>query len=234
MLVGTITRDLSWQTYTLAFAGSSSEDLLELLASGSPDDLTPLPKTYLRGDQEGQLSIYTPYVPYLPVIDQATDALMRIVEIDQSNSTPSLLSQILSTLLFRRRSQATRPRIEVTGHGLGSATGLLASLRLSTQDPDLPIRATLFSLPRVGDSHFANALDERLSLSRETLSIRRVSSGRDPVPSLPPPHFGLQHPSKTQHLHLGQQGQQDASKLGHSSIEDSYGPYSGVFVDLDC
>jgi hypothetical protein len=108
--------------------------------------------------------------------------------------------------------------VEIVGHGLGSAIGMLTALALnldlnqiSTKSdlkgrptngrrPVMPsIRATLFGSPRVGNQAFASWVDSMLSSLPSSpppiLVINRITSFADTIPHLPARHLSLAHPS---------------------------------------
>lgn len=114
--------------------------------------------------------------------------------------------------------------VEIVGHGLGSAVGLLTALaldvELSTQDEngsrsdeyffdpsDIAIRATLFGSPRVGDVAFARWVDQLQSPKgiqkqdkdkneKPNLVIHRITSYADTITHLPARHLQLAHPTQ--------------------------------------
>jgi hypothetical protein len=234
--VGQISHDPKADTIYLAFTSPPPEDLLEILASSSPsepDHLTPLPPTILNHGPLDRAMIYTPYLPYLIIVEDATNALCEHLAILRS---PSIYSRVLSKtagvlgIPYSPRS-APAPHIEIVGHGLGSVLGLLSSLSLHTQHPELAIHSTLFSMPKAGDQAFAHLVDDILKGSGEDrLQIRRISHGSDPVPSLPPAHYGLFHPLVIRDIRLGQQDIQ----VGNGRLEDGLGPFMGQTIGAGC
>lgn len=235
---GQISHEPRSDTYTLAFASPPPEDLLELLASVSPDSdgyhLTPLPREFLGIDSADEVMIYSPFSPYLHTVSQATDALSTFVR--PRSMLSAWLSSALSTLGLdlpvHLSSRTPTPRIEVTGQGLGSVLALLTSVRLSTSHPTLPVRATLFSMPKVGNAALGHLVD---TLTAQTpLRLERITNGNDPIPSLPPPHHGLHHPTSIVERHGIAHSTTERIAFGRGRIEDAYGPYESVILGVDC
>lgn len=245
-MIGYISHQSNTNTYTLAFSSPTTEDLLELLASVSPniEYLTPLPTSiFSTSYRRTGGSIYSPYLPYLAIVTEATDALNQLLP-----HRPSYLSSALRSLVSflgyspsaMTEGSESEPRVEITGHGLGAVSAFLSSVRQSAQYPDMDIRGTFFSMPLVGDPNFAASVD-RLVLARGgQLKLERATNGMDPVPSLPPPHFGLQHPSSIseRYIESGVRVEGGSGKMergtSRSRLDDAYGPYDGVMIGLSC
>lgn len=238
---GYISHRESTNTYTLAFASTTPEDLLELLASVEPDGeyLKSLPASFLGScPHRSSGSIYIPYLPYLPIVTEATDALSLLLSQDRSSYLSTILRSLISTFGYHTSSGIPEPRVEITGHGLGAVLALLSSIRQSTLRPDLEIKGKLFSMPLVGDRAFADSVDHLVLARKGRLDLQRVTNGRDPVSMLPPPHFGLQHPSSISELILAGERQNERSQrtinMAGSRLDDSHGPYDGVMIALVC
>ena len=257
--IGHISYRPSTNTYTLAFSSPTPEDLLELLASvpisdsSDPQHLTPLPNSFLdscplhSGGGVGLGSIYSPYLPYLSTVTEATDALSKLIEQHRPSNSylSSVLRSVVSTFGSRFFSPSTtpgrgsdlEPTVEITGHGLGAVLALLSSLRQSTLHPDLDIRVTFFSMPILGDLNFAQSVNQLVEERGGRLQLQRVSNGRDPLPVLPPPHFGLHHPTSITERYIeGSEGKERSGSWSRdrSRLDDSHGPYDGVMIGLRC
>ncbi|OCF30491.1 hypothetical protein I316_07873 [Kwoniella heveanensis BCC8398] len=221
----------STDTLTLAFSSlKSTDDLLELLASSptNPDEtLISLPSTLFPPNQLANLtgssgSRSQPKVHHSyrsALFSQGEPALQAILElIDTPPLTMLTPADVLKSYIASFRAPeagvSSRPikKIDIVGHGLGSAIGLLValSLQLELSNPSLPapssspiaISATLFGLPRVGDKAFAQLIDALTQAStsstpaHSSLRVHRVTSYADTVAHLPERHLGLSHPSR--------------------------------------
>lgn len=228
--VGQITHDPRSHSYTLAFASPPPEDLLELLASVTPADdshLKVLPTSFLRDHIDSSPMIYAPFSPYLDTVAEAADAMSLLVK-PRSTVSRWLVSAASVFGLSLSPWMTAQPHVEVAGQGLGAVLALLAAVRLSAVNPTLDLQGTLFSMPKVGDQAFSIYVDNLASGS--ILRLERIAHGSDPVPSLPPPHYGLQHPSSVTERRL----RDSSDSPTHGRIEDAYGPYEGIMIGLDC
>lgn len=165
-------------------------------------------------------------------------SLLDILDDNASGSKPKGLIPYLG-----RASVRGHPikRVEIIGHGLGAAIGLLASLTLDGMTTGFSIHTTLFGLPRVGDQAFANLVD-RVNTGR--VDIKRVTSYKDSITHLPETHLGMIHPSKGEiwissdprvvYSCKTVEGENEACggsvRLGKSSLMDHQGPYGGVWL----
>ena len=189
--------------------------------STSDDDLlVPLPPYIFP--PEYQPHVFPPRIhhSYIPALEtHGTAALLALLDLIESPPVPAMTSSdTFASLLrpFKKRtdseytkSVSPKPirKVEIVGHGLGSAIGLLVAaalhLEISTptaQEYTLPlplveISATLFGLPRVGDQSFANWVDSMVLSSLHKVRISRVTSYADTIPHLPERHLELRHPS---------------------------------------
>lgn len=176
----------------------------------------------------------------LPLEDHGLPALFALLDILTDGELQRRYG-LADSLLSRRRSEHAIRKVEIVGHGIGAAVGLLTSLALHGLFNDIPIETTLFGLPRVGDAAFADWVD---SINGDRLTVNRITSFRDTIPHLPRKHFGLVHPSKGE-IWIGSDPRQaymcdgdkrdDAScgariALGRTVLNDHQGPYGGVWI----
>jgi hypothetical protein len=161
-------------------------------------------------------------------VEEATESLSAQITLA---SNPPLLNRLLYNtaavlgLPDWLPLAPSRPRIEIVGHGLGSVLGLLATTSLHIAHPDLTIRTTLFSMPKIGDEAFASAVDTTLRTAGTRLDVRRITYGEDILPRLPPAHYGLFHPTLVQDLHLDRE--EGGLAGGDERLEHGLGPYAG-------
>ncbi|WVF67117.1 hypothetical protein IAT40_001862 [Kwoniella sp. CBS 6097] len=221
----------STDTLTLAFSSlRSTDDLLELLASSpsNPNEtLVSLPATLFPPNQLTNLTALTEsqarpkiHHSYFPALstrgESALQALLDLIDSPPITMiTPSdVLKSYIMSLRAPEAGVASRPikKVDIVGHGLGSAIGLLVAmaLQLELSNPSLPapssspidISATLFGLPRVGDRPFAELVDALVATpspsatAHSSLRVHRVTSYADTIAHLPERHLGLSHPSK--------------------------------------
>ncbi|WVQ94508.1 hypothetical protein IAU59_001587 [Kwoniella sp. CBS 9459] len=220
----------STDTLTLAFSSlRSTDDLLELLASSpsNPNEtLVSLPATLFPPNQIANLTatstsqsrpkIHHSYLSALSAHGEpALQALLDLIDTPPITMlTPAeVLRSYITSLRAPEAGAAPRPikKVDIVGHGLGSAIGLLVAMafQLELSNPSLPapssspidISATLFGLPRVGNGPFAGLVDTLIesshfsASSRPSLRIHRVTSYADTIAHLPERHLGLSHPS---------------------------------------
>jgi predicted lipase len=97
----------------------------------------------------------------------------------------SLLSQVQQAL-----RENPRYRIQITGHSLGGALGILFAIDLKL----LKISSTVYTFgqPRLGNAEFVDW--------SPPLTIYQIISDGDIVPSLPPVWFGYQHMKSLHHI----------------------------------
>ncbi|ORY29504.1 hypothetical protein BCR39DRAFT_169167 [Naematelia encephala] len=274
--------DMSWyishspstQTLTLAFSSLSSvDDTLELLAS-SPSDLNItsdeflLPLPYWLFPPEVQPQTEPPRIHHSlikPFETHGTPALEALLDLLETPPLP-LASHIPKNTprdvlrSFTKHSATPLPikTVEIIGHGLGAAVGLVAAIALhlevtgpASQSYAVPlspisIRTTLFGLPRVGDESFALWVDGLILSSPDTLQINRITSFADTIPHLPERHLDLAHPSlgeiwigadprmgyACRSAQLGQESDQCSGGLAlqQTSLLDHAGPFGGVWI----
>ncbi|KDN33922.1 hypothetical protein RSAG8_12989, partial [Rhizoctonia solani AG-8 WAC10335] len=82
----------------------------------------------------------------------------------------------------------------LTGHSLGGAISLLDSLYLSLNIPSVTIKTVTHGMPRVGNSEFADLIDNKIP------DLTRITNMRDLVPILPGKFFGYVHPNGEKHI----------------------------------
>ncbi|KAF9494918.1 alpha/beta-hydrolase [Pleurotus eryngii] len=125
--------------------------------------------------------------------------------------------------------------VTFVGHSLGAALGSLDAVQLSLQDPSLNIRVIGYGMPRVGNTAFADYVDEKIK-------VTRINNKLDPIPIVPPTEYGYYHPSGEIHILetgdwvvcAGQEsndGTCSAGAVEHmfaGAITDHSGPYDGV------
>lgn len=119
--------------------------------------------------------------------------------------------------------------IEIVGHGLGSVLALLSTLAIHQAHPALNCKTALFSMPRIGEDRFAQYVNNVLDKS-DQVDIQRIMYGRDPLPSLPPPHYGLVHPSSIREVLL--EIEDNGREGNKGKLEDGFGPYWGQTIGL--
>ncbi|PIL27924.1 hypothetical protein GSI_09959 [Ganoderma sinense ZZ0214-1] len=152
----------------------------------------------------------------------------------QSRSAPGVLAAVQKAIAKYKTKKVT-----VTGHSLGAAIGLLDAIFLPLHIPGITTRFVGYGLPRVGNMHFADYVDEQ---QRATLSVTRINNRKDIVPILPGRFLGFHHPSGEVHIDeagvwLACPGQDNASAkctvgdvrnifVGNGT--DHNGPYGGV------
>ncbi|KAK8861471.1 hypothetical protein IAR55_002291 [Kwoniella newhampshirensis] len=277
--------DMRWyishtpSTHTLTLALSSLpnvDDLLELLASvyirtsnTTFDTLVPLPLSLFpltALSSSPTPLIHSSYIsPSQLHGSQALEALLDLVENPpvSVDSAGDVLRRYVKSLVSP--SSQVQPysikRIEIVGHGLGSAVGLLVALALDIglsngrmegtagSLPPIDVAATLFGLPRVGDatfSAFVNSLSERST----TLRISRITPYADAIPHFPERHHGLVHPASAREIWIGAdpraayacpltRSEEESDQcglsvpLGKTSLLDHLGPYGGVWITPD-
>ncbi len=181
-------------------------------------------------------------------------------------TTHSYSDRLRSLRLPAQTGQTARPplapkpirHVEVIGHGLGSAVGLLLATALHLEVsgpaadayenplPPVEISATLFSLPRVGDQSFADWMDTLVETSNRKLRINRVTSFADTIAHLPERHLELAHPSlgeiwvgadprvayacRSASLHEESDVCSGSISLPRTSLLDHAGPFGGVWI----
>jgi hypothetical protein len=218
----------------MAFTSPAPESVLEILASSNLDDterLLPLPPNFIESDSGFTPLIYAPYAPYFDILQEALDTIDDFIA-HPPTLQDRLLQPVNMVLGYFGLPHISTPvgeikEIEVVGHGLGSIVALLSTLRLHENHPNILIRTTLFSMPRIGDVQFAQYVNDILVKSEE-LEIQRVTYGRDPLPSLPPPHYGLVHPSSIREVLL-EAGESEKEGMKGKLI-DGLGPYRGQTI----
>jgi hypothetical protein len=203
---------------------------------------------------------------YLPALDthgiSALLALLNLIE-NPPQSLPSS-TEIFKALLCPFRPRDTLPTLpirnaEILGHGLGGVIALLVStaLHLELTGPaaksyskpltPLHIRTTSFSAPRIGDSAFAQWIDDLTSQSDYITSqssasfrVHRITSYGDAMTHLPEKHLGLSHPTKGE-IWIGAdprvayacEGEGECSQgieLGRTNMLDHAGPFGGIWI----
>ncbi|WFD21349.1 hypothetical protein MCAP1_003611 [Malassezia caprae] len=81
-------------------------------------------------------------------------------------------------------------KITVVGHSLGAAMAEIAAVHIKTVWDDMLDRAFVYGLPRVGNVHWANSVDNLMKGQ-----FYYVFNGKDVTGHVPPRSFGYQHPS---------------------------------------
>lgn len=218
----------------MAFTSPDPENVLEILASSNLDDtdyLVPLPTSFLESDTDLAPLIYAPYAEYFDILQEALDAINDFIA--YPSTTRSWLMDPLNLILHHfgfHHTPTPAPEvkeIEIVGHGLGSVLALFSTLAIHQAHPALYIKTALFSMPRIGDDHFAQYVNDILDKS-DQVEIQRLTYGRDPLPSLPPPHYGLVHPSSIREVLLENEDNGREGKKG--KLEDGFGPYWGQTI----
>lgn len=121
---------------------------------------------------------------YARTLDAAIrkDALQRHPEISNEHiaSMHSKVEQALNKLLHEAQGKVS---IQVSGHSLGAALATIAAMHAALicdqQKPECEVNLYTFASPRVGDSSFASACNQRLK-------SYRIANSEDLVPGLPP------------------------------------------------
>jgi len=84
--------------------------------------------------------------------------------------------------------------VTIVGHSLGAAIGLLDAVMLPIYLPNIEIKTVFYGLPRVGNSAFADYVDEKLP------DLVHINHNKDPVPTVPGRGMGFAHPSNEIHI----------------------------------
>lgn len=224
------------QTLTIAFTSPDPESVLEILPSSNLDDsdyLVPLPTSFLESDTDLAPLIYAPYAQYLDILQEALDAINDFIAYPTTTRSwlVNSLDLVLNYFGFHHTPTPAREikEIEIVGHGLGSVLALLSTLAIHQAHPALNCKTALFSMPRIGDDHFAQYVNDILDKSDE-LDFQRIIYGRDHLPSLPPPHYGLVHPSSIREVVL--ETRDNGREGNKGKLEDGSGPYWGQTIGL--
>ncbi|KAL0953907.1 hypothetical protein HGRIS_005073 [Hohenbuehelia grisea] len=133
-------------------------------------------------------------------------------------------------------SEHATKKITAVGHSLGAALSLLDAVHIKLKMPDLKVEVVAYGMPRVGNTAFADYVDENIK-------ITRVNNKDDPVPIIPSTDFGYQHPSGELRIHdkgwISCDGQDNENPLCSAGsiaslfageIEDHMGPYDGLVI----
>ncbi|EIW66807.1 hypothetical protein M231_01426 [Tremella mesenterica] len=267
-----ISHNPSSQTLTLALSSLPSLDqTLELLSSspthnlthGLSSNLVDLPSWLFPPEVLPFLpppSIHHSYIPALET--RGTDALVSLLGYLENPLPPfqsgtDILRSVL-TSWSTRHSSASKSQIkhvDVVGHGIGAALGLLIALALHlevsgpaaasyiTPLPEIDITATLFGLPRVGDTVFADWVEDLVEETHGKLKIHKITSYADTVVHLPERHMGLVHPPvgeiwvgadpRVAYACRGEGKDRVCSEemeLSKTSLLDHAGPFAGVWI----
>nr|XP_019012199.1 uncharacterized protein I206_03042 [Kwoniella pini CBS 10737]OCF50980.1 hypothetical protein I206_03042 [Kwoniella pini CBS 10737] len=174
------------------------------------------------------------------------------------NSHRNILREYVASLVESHSAVQENPikKVEIIGHGLGSAVGLLIALGLkleldstSIREKDhLQITANLLGLPRVGNEHFGKVVRALLDTKekRTNLQINRITSYLDTITHLPEKHLGLTHHSDDEiwvgpdprFVYFCKSDETDGCsghvELGKTSLMDHMGPYDGIRIDPLC
>lgn len=138
-------------------------------------------------------------------------------------------------------SEKKADNVLVTGHSLGAAIAIMDSVFLKSKLPaDVPIKTTVFGLPRGGNQEWADFVDKTLGNT-----LQHVVNDKDIVPTVPPRFIGFRHPSgeifiKDDGSAVACPGQENenctnSNGLFEKSILDHLGPYAGVKISpFDC
>lgn len=202
---------------------------------------------------------------YLHSLDtHGVSALIALLDLIEHPPAMPASRHILSSFLkpFARAGHSAptaRPikKVDIIGHGLGSAVALLTSVALHFETsshiassysiplPSVAIATTLFGSPRVGDATFAGWIDDLVSTSGERLTVHRITSYADPVPHLPGRHLEMSHPStgevwvgadpRTAFACRARRGEEsgfcaESVEVGRTSLLDHAGPFGGVWI----
>jgi hypothetical protein len=207
---------------------------LEILASSNLDDteyLLPLPPNFIESDSGFTPLIYAPYAQYLDILQEALGTINDFIAHPPALQTRLLqpFNMVLGYFGLPHISTPVRQikEIELVGHGLGSVLALLSTVGLHKDHPTTLIRTTLFSMPRIGDNQFAEYVNGILARS-DTLEAQRITYGRDPLPLLPPPLYGLVHPSSI--LRIVLEAEEDGKEGMKGKLADGFGPYLGQTI----
>jgi len=96
-------------------------------------------------------------------------------------------------------AMANHDRLLITGHSLGGALATLFAYFAKHKYPDMEIELITVGAPRVGDTSFATALEDRCSL------IYRVAARCDPIPRTPETIWHSLTQPAVQMVHAGPQ-----------------------------
>ncbi|KZT56817.1 alpha/beta-hydrolase [Calocera cornea HHB12733] len=129
--------------------------------------------------------------------------------------------------------------VQVTGHSLGAALGVLNGVHLAqVLPPSISVRTTVFGLPRMGNPAWATMVDATLSGPNPPLI--HMSNKLDLFPNIPPQLLGWQHPQGEVYIEpesgdvvacAGEENINCASgNLLPLVIADHAGPYAGVLL----
>jgi hypothetical protein len=126
--------------------------------------------------------------------------------------------------------------IEVSGHGRGAAIALLVAAALRRR-LDVPITATLFGLPRVGNAAFARWVDELGPEGGHAPFVLRRVNSRNEV-AVP----GLVHPRAIAEVVMGTDGaarcvptvEEEESAVCAAGETSLGGPYGSVRIHREC
>jgi len=148
-------------------------------------------------------------------------------------TAPPILAEVQNLLTIHNTNKVT-----IVGHSLGGALAELDALFLTLNLPsNVAIKAVTFGTPRVGNTAFAQLIDQKVP------DFRRINNKRDVVPILPGRGLNYAHPHGEVHI-LGPgsavacSGDDDAIDAqcqiatvpnifaGH--ILDHLGPYEGI------
>ena len=177
--------------------------------------------------------MYAPYAQYFDILQEALESMNNFIA--HPPSARSWLADPIYLILdyfgFHHTPTPAREikEIEIVGHGLGSVLALLSTLAIHQAHPALNINTALFSMPRIGEDHFAQYVNDVLDKS-DHIDVQRIIHGRDPLPSLPPPHYGLVHPSSIREVLLEIEDNGREGKKG--KLVDGFGPYWGQTIGL--
>jgi hypothetical protein len=233
---GRLTHDSHSDIITLAFSSPPPEILLEILASSDPSDsdyLVPLPHHLLLSNNTLHPRIYAPYVEYFDILEEALDSVHQYITHPPTYSSFFSIYLAPISAYFGFPYNPT-PRsidgIEIIGHGLGSVLALLSTLAIHKDHPYLNIEATMFSMPQMGDEEFGRYVD-RLVWQSGHLNLRRITHGKDVMPTLPPTHYGLDHPASILDVILLQENGRAWDEK--PNLKDGLGPYMGQYIGRD-
>ena len=187
------------------------------------------------------------------------DALITLLGHLESPPAPSRTNADILKVFNKGLQVEPIRNIEIVGHGLGAAVGLLTSLALKLETTgaasdaytarlnETNIRATLFGLPRVGDEVFASWVDEMVKppvKGKGGFEVIRVASYADAITHLPGPHHSLEHPNLGE-VWVGadpriayacrdavgeSQECSNSVDVGRATLMDHAGPYAGVTI----